>query len=267
MIEREEKGCQFGQDHDLIKELRKHTGLRDIRFIIAVGSGKGGVGKTTVSAIIALALREAGYSVGIFDLDFYGPNTSLVLGIKDKKPSIEVDRIKPVIGPEKIKILSLSLMVSEREPIFMRGLMASKLLQELVGKVEWGPLDFLVLDLPPGTGDIFLTMLDLFTPDGFILVTTCHKLALADAVRTLAILKEKGVPILGVVKNMDKLFKDEKSFDEFLEKVRLALLFEIPFLNELSDHENLVEVFLSPERRKFLKMVEERTLAQIFRIK
>lgn len=267
MIEKGKEDCQFIQDQDFIKKLRKHTGLRDIRFIIAVGSGKGGVGKTTISAIIALALKEAGYSVGVFDLDFYGPNTSLVLGIRDKKPSVELDRIKPVVGPEKIKILSLSLMISEREPIFMRGLMASKLLQELVGKVEWGPLDFLILDLPPGTGDIFLTMLDLFTPDGFILVTTCHKLALADAARTLAILKEKEVPILGVVKNMGKLFKDERSFDEFLEKVRLPLLFEIPFLDELSDRENLTEIFLSSEKMEFLRTAGEKILGQIFRIK
>lgn len=267
MLEKGKENCQFIQHQNFVKKFRKHTGLRDIRFTIAVGSGKGGVGKTTVSAIIALALREGGYSVGVFDLDFYGPNTSLVLGVKDKKPSVEIDRIKPVVGPEKIKILSLSLMISEREPIFMRGLMASKLLQELVGKVEWGPLDFLILDLPPGTGDIFLTMLDLFTPEGFILVTTCHKLALADAARTLAILKEKEVPILGVVKNMAKLFKDEQSFDEFLEKVRLPLLFEIPFLNELSDRENLAEIFLSSEQMEFLKTVEEKILGQIFRIK
>lgn len=267
MLEKEEKSSQTDQTCEILKEFKKHTGLRDVRFTLAVGSGKGGVGKTTISAIIGLALKEAGYSVGIFDLDFYGPNTNLVLGIKDKKPVVEFGKIKPVIGPKGIKILSLALMISESEPIFMRGLMASKFLQELLGKVEWGPLDFLILDLPPGTGDVFLTVLDLFALDGFILVTTSHKLSLADAKRTLVILKEKRVPVLGIVKNMDKLFEDEKSFYEFVEKMKLPLLFELPFLQELSFCDSLAEVFLLPEKRDILKTVEEKILAQIFRFR
>ncbi len=259
----EEKTCPSAEEF-LKKEFKKHTGIKDIRFVLAVGSGKGGVGKTTVSAISALSLSKAGYSVGIFDLDFYGPNINLVLGI-NKRPFVEFGKIKPV-SANNIKVISLALMVSEKEPIFMRGLMASKLLQELLQKVEWGPLDFLILDLPPGTGDIFLTMLDFFDPEGFILVTTPHKLAVSDAKRTVAILKDKKIPILGVVKNMSDFFEDENAFQKFISEQRLNVLFEIPVLKELSRTENLSEVFASSEREPLLKDIGEKLLDRIFRI-
>lgn len=260
----EEKTCPSAEKF-FKKEFKKHTGIKDVRFTLAVGSGKGGVGKTTISAILALALKKAGYLVGIFDLDFYGPNINLVLGIEKKKPFIEFGKIKPV-SSYNIKIISLALMISEKEPIFMRGLMASKLLQELIQKVEWGPLDFLILDLPPGTGDIFLTMLDLFNPEGFILVTTPHKLAISDAKRTLAILKENNIPVLGVVKNMSDFFEDETSFQEFLNKQKLSLLFEIPVLKELSKTENLIEIFNSSKKQKILEDIAESVLEKVFRI-
>lgn len=259
----EEKTCPSAEEF-FKKEFKKHTGIKDIRFVLAVGSGKGGVGKTTVSAILGLALSKAGYLVGIFDLDFYGPNINLALGI-NKKPVIESGKIKP-ISANNIKILSLALMISEKEPIFMRGLMASKLLQELLQKVEWGPLDFLILDLPPGTGDIFLTTLDLFNLEGFILVTTPHKLAISDAKRTVTILKENKIPILGVVKNMADFFEDETAFQSFLTEQKLNTLFEIPLLKELSKTENLIEVFENLEKQKFLETVAERVLEKIFRI-
>ncbi len=246
------------------KEFKKHTGLKDVRFVIAVGSGKGGVGKTTVSAIISLALKREGYSVGIFDLDFYGPNASLVFGIKDQPPFVEFGEIKPVVA-EGIKIMSIALMVPEKEPIFMRGLLASKLLQELVKKVKWGPLDFLILDLPPGTGDIFLTMLDVLVPDGFILVATPHQLAISDAKRTLRILKENKVPILGVVKNMADFFGTTSSFEEFLKEEKLPLLFEVPVLKEFAEVESLPEVF-QEEKEPLLTKVAEKILEKVFRI-
>lgn len=259
----EEKICPSVEEF-FKKNLKKHTGIKDVRFILAVGSGKGGVGKTTVSAILALSLKKTGYSVGIFDLDFYGPNINLILGIK-KGPLIEFGKIKPV-NSKDIKVLSLALMISEKEPIFMRGLMATKLLQELLQKVEWGPLDFLILDLPPGTGDIFLSMLDFFHPEGFILVTTSHKLALSDAKRTLSILKENHTPVLGVVKNMAGFFEDETSFQSFLNEQKLNLLFEIPVLKELSKIENLWEVFDTPEKQKILEDIAEKVLDKVFRI-
>ncbi|QER41273.1 ATP-binding protein [Thermodesulfobacterium sp. TA1] len=264
----EEKGCPTKGAQSLKEELKKHTGLRDVRFVLAVGSGKGGVGKTTASTLLALGLRANGYSVGLFDLDFYGPNVNLALGLKDKSPLVEFGRIKPVLGPLNLKVMSLALMVSEKEPVFMRGLMASKLLQELVGKVEWGPLDFLVLDLPPGTGDIFLTMLDLFSPEGFVLVTTANKMALADALRTMGILKEKEVPVLGVIKNFAGIFDQEEAFQAFLEKTKPPFVFEIPFIKELSSFEDVSKLFQLPEKRDFLQGLVDQVLERaLFRIR
>jgi len=248
------------------KHRKKHTGIKDVRFVLAVGSGKGGVGKTTVSALIAMALEKAGYNVGIFDLDFYGPNINLALGLKDKKPIIEFGEIKPVVADQNIRVLSLALMISEKEPIFMRGLMASKLLQELLQKVKWGPLDFLILDLPPGTGDIFLSMVDLFSPDGFILVTTSHKMAIADAKRTAVILKEMEVPLLGVVKNMAGFFENEDAFENFLKEQRLKLLFEVPMFKELSTVESLTELFKDNSRVEFLENIADKVLDVVFRV-
>lgn len=246
------------------KDFRKHSPLKETRFIIAVGSGKGGVGKTTLSALLALALKEEGFSVGIYDLDFYGPNVLLILDSSQKLPLLSLEGYKPV-DIQGIKVMSLSLLVSEKEPIFMRGLMAGKLLQELTQRVFWGPLDFLILDLPPGTGDIFLTMLDLFSPDGFLLVTTPHKLSLWDTRRTISILKEKNIPLLGIVKNMGGLFKKEEAFQNFLDEIKIPLICEIPFMEELSERESLIEVSKENKYRDLMESLAKGVLKKIFR--
>ncbi len=251
-------------DEGLLKTFRSHSPLREVRYIIAVGSGKGGVGKTTVSVLLSLALKEEGFFVGLYDLDFYGPNASLLLSTKKESPVREPEGYRPPIL-EGIKVMSLSLMISEKEPVFMRGLMAAKLLQELTQRVLWGPLDFLILDLPPGTGDIFLSMLDLFSPDGFILVTTPHKLSLADSLRTAYILKEKKVPLFGVVKNMSNLFGKEDSFAKFLEEIKAPLLFELPFLEDLSERETLPELLSNEEKKELLQRLAKGVLKRIFR--
>jgi len=264
MEERDPKDACSTFNEGLLKSFRNHSPLRETRFILAVGSGKGGVGKTTLSVLLSLSLKEEGFSVGLYDLDFYGPNSALLLGAEGVFPVREATGYKPALV-EGIKVMSLSFMVSEREPIFMRGLMAAKLLQELTQRVLWGPLDFLILDLPPGTGDIFLTMLDLFSPDGFILVTTPHKLSLADSQRSVSILKEKKIPLLGVVKNMAHLFGKEEAFREFLEEIKAPLLFELPFIEELSEKETILEVFQEESKRELLQNLGKGLLKRVFR--
>ncbi|BAU23773.1 hypothetical protein THC_1407 [Caldimicrobium thiodismutans] len=257
--------CSSPEWERFFKDFRKHSPLKEVRFILAVGSGKGGVGKTTLSVLLALALKGEGFSVGLFDLDFYGPNSALLLSPEKVQPATDVGGYKPV-SLEGIKVMSLSFLITEKEPIFMRGLMAGKLLQELTQRVLWGPLDFLILDLPPGTGDIFLTMLDLYSPDGFILITTPHKLALADSLRTATILKEKKIPLLGVVKNMSDLFGKEDSFEAFLKEIKAPLLFELPFLKELTEKETISEIVDTPWGNRELKILSQNLLKRIFRV-
>jgi ATP-binding protein involved in chromosome partitioning len=260
----ENRSCPTKEQEE--KKSKKHLGIRDVRYVVAVGSGKGGVGKTTISTLLSLGLKEAGYATGIFDLDFYGPNVPLFLGEK-RPPFVEYGKIKPIVV-DGVRVVSLGLLVAEGEPIFMRGLMAGKLLQELTEKVEWGPLDFLILDLPPGTGDIFLTMLDLFEMEGFVLVTTSHKLAISDAVRTLAILKEKQVPVLGVVKNMADLFPDtDEYFRDFLEKYRLSLLAEVPVLRELAKAEKVEDLLADQRVKGLISDLGDKLLDRVFRVK
>lgn len=246
------------------KDFRKHSPLKEVRFILSVGSGKGGVGKTTFSVLLALTLKEQGFSTGLFDLDFYGPNTLLLLNSSKESLAISPEGFKP-ISISGIKIMSLALLLSEREPIFMRGLMAGKLLKEWSERIVWGPLDFLILDLPPGTGDIFLNMLDLFSPDGFLLVTTPHKLSLADTLRTINILKEKKIPILGIIKNMSNLFKSEESFNKFLKEVKVPLIWELPFMEELADRESLIDLAEEEKFRESLEILGKEVLKKIFR--
>lgn len=249
-----------------MKEMfKKHSSLRDIRFILGIGSGKGGVGKSTICAMLSLALKKEAYLVGVWDLDFYGPNTAILLGAEKEKPLIEFGKIKPVVV-EGIKILSLALFVSEREGIFMRGPMASSLIKELIEKTYWGPLDFLILDLPPGTGDIFLTVLDLIPLDGFILVTTAHKLALSDTKRTLSLLKERKIPLLGIIQNMSNLWEGKKEWEAFLSEEKLPLLLSIPFIKSFSEDDHLKNWSNSLEAKKIFSSLSSKILEKIFRI-
>lgn len=246
------------------RSFRKHSPLKETRFIIAVGSGKGGVGKTTLSVLLSLALKGEGFKVGLYDLDFYGPNASLLLTKEKLAPFSDAEGFKPAEA-NGLKVMSLSFFVSERDPLFMRGLMAGKLLQEFTSKVVWGPLDFLILDLPPGSGDIFLSMLSLFAPDGFLLVTTPHKMALADSLRTISILKEEKVPLLGVIKNMADLYGTPEDFSAFLEETKVSLLLEIPYIKSLSEGGPLEEYLDRADLQELLKNLAKALLKKIFR--
>ena len=250
----------------LTKPKKKDLGIKDVRFVIAVGSGKGGVGKTTISTFIAFGLKDLGYTTGIFDLDFYGPNLPLLVKTKKIPLPTGTGNLKPIII-DGLRMLSLGFLLKEDSPIFMRGLMAGKLLQELTKKVDWGPLDFLILDLPPGTGDIFLTMFDIFEIEGFILITTPHKLSISDGIRTISILKEKQIPIFGVIKNMTNLFPESHPyFEEFLKKYKLPLIAEIPILEALSQIEYIEDFGKNEEIRNITTSLAKKIEELVFRI-
>lgn len=169
--------------------------------VIAVASGKGGVGKSTVAVNFALALRALGYRVGLLDADVYGPSVPLMLGLRERPHSGEGERIQPVerFG---IKAISLGLFIGERQPVIWRGPMITKLLTQFLHEVDWGTLDVLVLDLPPGTGDAQLTIAQQAPLSGGVIVTTPQDVALLDVQRGITMFNQVNAPVLGVIENM-----------------------------------------------------------------
>lgn len=174
-----------------------------IRNAIAIGSGKGGVGKSTVSVNIAVALAKAGARVGLLDADIYGPNTPTMLGV-EKLPPPQGQRLIPAEA-YGVKMISMGLLVKPGQPLIWRGPMLNSAIRQFLGDVEWGELDYLIVDLPPGTGDAALSLAQALPLSGAVVVTLPQLVSLEDASRGLNMFKQLEVPILGVVENMSYL--------------------------------------------------------------
>lgn len=172
-----------------------------IKKVIAVASGKGGVGKSTVAVNLALALAQAGHKTGLLDADIYGPSLPALLGITEKPDVTEAKKLLP-IERAGLQTMSIGYMVPPEQAMIWRGPMVQSALVQLLKDVEWPELDVLVLDLPPGTGDIQLTMAQRFPVDGALIVSTPHALAIADVRRAVAMFHKVNVPVLGLVENM-----------------------------------------------------------------
>jgi ATP-binding protein involved in chromosome partitioning len=175
--------------------------LPGVRYKIAVASGKGGVGKSTVAANLALALLRDGVTVGLLDADIYGPSQQMMMGCTDKPRVTPEEKILPVDG-NGVKVMSLGFLMDPDQPVIWRGPMVMKALQQFIEDVDWGTLDYLVVDLPPGTGDAQLTMTQQVPLDGAVIVTTPQDVALIDARKGLAMFQKVNVPVLGVIENM-----------------------------------------------------------------
>jgi ATP-binding protein involved in chromosome partitioning len=174
-----------------------------IRNAIAIGSGKGGVGKSTVSVNIAVALAQSGARVGLLDADIYGPNTPTMLGV-EKLPPPNGQRLIPATA-HGIKMISMGLLVKPGQPLIWRGPMLNSAIRQFLGDVEWGELDYLIIDLPPGTGDASLSLAQALPLSGAVIVTLPQLVSLEDASRGLNMFKTLEVPILGIVENMSYL--------------------------------------------------------------
>ncbi|MEZ5006597.1 MAG: Mrp/NBP35 family ATP-binding protein [Chitinophagales bacterium] len=217
--------------------------LTGVKNVIAVASGKGGVGKSTVAVSLALGLAKKGAKVGLLDADIYGPSIPTMLGVKDRKPGVQQVGEKHKILPVEVdglKVVSIGFLVNELQAVVWRGPMVSSALRQFISDVIWGELDYLVLDLPPGTGDVHLTLAQMAQITGAIIVTTPQEVASADARKAISMfqLDNVNVPVLGVIENMAYFTPDElpdKKYYLFGQDggKRLAEQFNVPFLGEL----------------------------------
>lgn len=217
--------------------------LKDVKNIIAVVSGKGGVGKSTVAANLALAIAQGGAKVGLMDADIYGPSVHIMFGIRGQRPQMRDVNGKGKIVPIDrygIKVMSIGLLVDEKQAVVWRGPMVSSAIRQFVSDVDWGELDYLIIDMPPGTGDIHLTIVQTVPVTGAIVVTTPQLVALADAKKGITMFNQPGlkVPVIGLVENMSYFTPTELPDNKYYIFGKhggrnLASEFDIPFLGEI----------------------------------
>ena len=217
--------------------LQLPTRIPGVRHVIAVASGKGGVGKSTVAANLAVALEQTGARVGLCDCDIYGPSISLMFGTRERPTATDENMIVP-IEQYGLRLMSMGFLLDDSSPAILRGPMVTRYTQQFLRQVEWGELDYLMLDLPPGTGDIQLTIVQTVALSGAIIVTTPQEVALIDARKAATMFEKVNVPVLGLVENMSYFLSpsDKKRYDIFgsgggereAKRLRVPLLGQVP---------------------------------------
>ncbi len=185
--------------HSVQKQLKPLTGIKNI---VAVASGKGGVGKSTVAVNLALAWAAQGARVGLLDADIYGPSQPLMLGLEGQRPNSPDGKTLIPLKAHGISAMSIGFLIDAEQPMVWRGPMVTQALTQLLSETQWGELDYLVVDMPPGTGDIQLTLAQRVPVSGAVIVTTPQDIALADARKGLKMFEKVSVPVLGIVENM-----------------------------------------------------------------
>ena len=237
--------------HTTSKRIDAKTILPGVKNIIVVVSGKGGVGKSTVAANLALALAQHNAKIGLMDADIYGPSVPIMFGVRGERPMMRDVNGKGMIVPLErygIKLMSIGLLVDEKSAVVWRGPMASSAIKQFITDVDWSELDYLVIDMPPGTGDIHLTLMQTIPVTGAIIVTTPQPVALADAKKGIAMFAQAqlNTPIIGVVENMAYFTPEElpdKKYYIFGKEggKNLAEEYDLPFLGQIPLVQNIRE--------------------------
>ncbi len=227
---------------ELTEVIRQHQAkeninpIKGVKNIIAVASGKGGVGKSTMSVMLAKSLQQLGASVGILDADIYGPSIPKMLGINQKPESPDQKSFLP-IDADGLQTMSLGYILGEKDPAIWRGAMVTKALMQMVEDTRWSKLDYLIMDLPPGTGDIQLTMIQKIPVTAAVLVTTPQDIALLDAQKALAMFQKVEIPVLGVIENMSTFICENCGHEAHIfgqdGGIKMAKEFEVPLLGQI----------------------------------
>lgn len=259
--------------------------LPEVKNIVAVASGKGGVGKSTVAANLAVALAQSGSRVGLIDADVYGPSMPLMFDVKDQRPSARTeDGVEWIMPIEKygVKLLSVGFFVKPEDAVIWRGPMATSALKQLITQGDWGELDYLLIDLPPGTGDVHLTMVQEVPVTGVVIVSTPQEVALADVIKGINMFTgdKINVPVLGLVENMSWFTPEELPDNKYYlfgkegckklaEKLDIRLLGQIPIVQSIRESgDSGKPVALNPENASgqafslLAKAVEEAVIAR-----
>jgi ATP-binding protein involved in chromosome partitioning len=220
-------------------EVPKGRGIGDkvsvpgVRNIIAVSSGKGGVGKSTVAVNLAVSLAQDGARVGLMDADVYGPNVPIMLGVSDARPQLDGNKLIP-IEAHGVRLMSMAILQPGDKPMIVRGPILHGLVKQFLSDVKWGELDYLIVDMPPGTGDVQLSLAQLVPVQGAVLVTTPQDVAVADVRRALRMFETVAIPVLGVVENMSYFIAPDTGnrYNIFGEGggQKLAAAYGVPFL-------------------------------------
>ncbi|VAW48150.1 [4Fe-4S] cluster assembly scaffold protein Mrp (=ApbC), partial [hydrothermal vent metagenome] len=229
-------------DFEITERIRQHQvkdgikSIKGVKNIIAVASGKGGVGKSTMSVMLAKSLQQLGATVGILDADIYGPSIPKMLGVSQKPESPDQKSFLP-IDADGLQTMSLGYILGEKDAAIWRGAMVTKALMQMVEDTRWSQLDYLIMDLPPGTGDIQLTMIQKIPVTAAVLVTTPQDIALLDAQKALAMFQKVEIPVLGVIENMSTFICENCGHEAHIfgqdGGQRMAEEFDVPLLGRM----------------------------------